>query len=202
MRNLFINIDIENFEQELNNKYLKSLTHEKALEILGLEPGTPIKKNGTWPRNLIILNITKLELHRIKIQKFQWIDKDSKKHYASIFPSFIFKHNPLHSDLIEYIANNLNDSGNVFEYVEDPDDILESEDKIIKNCLSLEKKLSKSHIPEKIAIKYTEQFNDIANVRNIKFYKFHILKYIIKLTSVIYNKTKNILSFLNSIINK
>jgi hypothetical protein len=44
MTNLFINLYIGNFEYELNNKYLKSLTHEKALEILGLEPGTSIKK--------------------------------------------------------------------------------------------------------------------------------------------------------------
>lgn len=200
MPTIFINIYIENFDYELNRNYLKSLTNSKALKILGLEPGTPIKKNGTWPRNLKILNDYKLELHRVKIQKFQWIDKDNNKHYASIFPSFILKYNPLHTDLIEHIADKLPATGNVFDYVEDPDNILDSEDPIIKSTLSLEKKLKKLYLPEKLAAKYVEQFNDILDNDNIEYYKFHYLKYIIKLTSAIYKINKNILSFLNSII--
>jgi hypothetical protein len=203
MHKIFIEINIDNFEEEYNSKYLKILNNSLVLKLLKLDPYTPIKKNGTWLRNLIVMRYSTLEEFLIKIQKFDWIDSNGEHHYASIFPSFIFKYNPLHADLIEHVASNLNEDKSVFDIVDDNKSIVESEDIIMKSCSLVQEKLSKLNILEKLVSTYVEKYNESISSILSKItlnYKFYKLYCIILISSCLYKIKSRILSHLNSLI--
>jgi hypothetical protein len=203
MPKIFIEMSIDNFEEEYNNKYLKSLNKFEILRLLNLDPSTPIKKNGTWSRNLIVMKFSTLNQFRVKIQKFEWRDSNNKPHYVSVFPSFIFKYNPVHADLIEHIASNLKKDENIFNFVDDNQSILDSGDLLINGCYSAQRNLSKLNIFEKLIITYTEKFNElIAPILSITthIYKFPHLYCIILISSCLYKTKSNTSSNLNSLI--
>lgn len=204
MPKIFIEISIDNFEEEYNNKYLKGLNKFEILKLLNLDPSTPIKKNGTWSRGLTVMQLSTLNHFRVKIQKFEWRDSNNKPHYVSIFPSFILKYNPIHADLIEYIASNLKKNEDIFNLVDDNQSILDSEDLLIRGCYSAERNLSSLNIFKKLIITYTEQFNELiapklSTITSI--YKFPYLYCIILVSSCLYKNKSSTLSNLNSLIN-
>jgi hypothetical protein len=159
-------IDLEEFDLDYEKNYLNKVSSEFLRKELMLDESVKIKKNGTFKRWLYIYVGGTLERKRVKIQKFQYIDYDGKIYYASVFPSCIFKYNPLHEELIDLVISNVGKGEDILKHVNDNTNIIDSEDIIANSCKSIEKKISSKKLLETMTAKYTTVLNMIPEFKS------------------------------------
>jgi hypothetical protein len=70
----------------------------------------------------------------VKIQTFLWTSKEGLKKYISVFPDFIIKYNKVSTELIEFISTNVGKGETVFNYIDDPECLVENEDTLVRSC--------------------------------------------------------------------
>ena len=125
---------------------------------LNIPESDKLKRNGTFSRWLYYKDGNVLKQSRVKMQTLLWTDKDGNQNYVSIFPDFIIKYNVASTDLIEFISNNVRKGDDIFKYIEDPEDLVESEDVIIRACQKVDKACQNKAIAAQLSAKYTTMF--------------------------------------------
>lgn len=128
----------------------------KELNIL---PSDKLKKNGTFTRGIYFSAGNTLKYKRIKIQTMLWVKSTGERKYISIFPSFIIKYNRVSCDLIEFISSNVGKDENVFDYIEDAEDLIECEDILIHSCEKVNRACCTRKFSALLNARYTDVFN-------------------------------------------
>jgi hypothetical protein len=163
-----------------------------------LDASVHIKKNGTFQRPLLVYIGNTLVKKRVKIQKFQYIDSDGKKHYASVFPSCIFKYNPLYETVIDIVISNVGEDEDILNHINDDNNTIDSEDIIANSCKNIEKKISSKKLLETMTAKYTTVLNLIPEFNHCVRYRIlHSLKHLLK---CLYPEAFSPLSLLNRLL--
>jgi len=126
---------------------------------LNIPESDKLKKNGTFSRWLFYLDRGVLKQSRVKIQTLLWTDGIGNKKYISVFPNFIIKYNVATTDLIEFISTNVGRGEDIFKYIEDPDNLVESEDVLIRACQKVDKACESKGIAAQLSAKYTTMFS-------------------------------------------
>ena len=86
-----------------------------------------------------------------RMQTAVWFnDQTGKWQYVSIFPHFIKRYCSPSLDLLEYISCTLGKGEDVFRHIDDPEEILDSEDRIY--AYTVERRID---IGLKVSLKYT-----------------------------------------------
>jgi len=125
---------------------------------LNIPQSDKLKRNGTFSRWLYYRDGDVLKQSRIKIQTLLWTDVNGNRKYISAFPSFIIKYNIATTDLIEFISINVRKGEDIFKYIEDPENLVESEDVIIKACQKVDRACSNKGFAAQLSSKYTTMF--------------------------------------------
>jgi hypothetical protein len=164
-----------------------------------LSKSVKIKKNGTFERTLYLYIGKTIAIKRVKIQKFQYIGFDGKKHYASVFPSFIFKYNPLHEDLIDFVISNVGKGEDILIHINDDDNTINSEDIIASSCKNIEKKIRSKKLLEIFTAKYITVLNLLPDFSQ-HLCRFNLLRSIKYLLQTLYPEAFSPLSHLNRVL--
>lgn len=198
--NIFKHIDcsinLDDFDRDYEKKYLNIVLSKFVRSELGLSGVVKIKKNGTFSRTLYIYVVNTLVKKRVKIQKFQYNDSYGKKHYVSVFPSFIFKYNPLHEELIDLVISNVGKGENVLEHINDTDNIIDCEDIIASACSNMEKKICSKKLLETTTAKYVTVLNLIPEFKS-SILRFNIIIKLKQLLHILYPEAFSPLYHLN-----
>lgn len=148
------NSNPNDFYKEL---YKNRITHGFIRSELELPDDFKIKLNGTFTRGLSYLddmgNVCKISF---KIQTAVWRNSSGKWHYVSIFPCFIKRYCPLSLHLLEYISGRTRRSDKIFNYIDDPEKIFNSEDPILRILERFEKELTTSDHLKSLKSRYDE----------------------------------------------
>jgi hypothetical protein len=155
---LTFNDNPNNFYDEL---YKNRITHGFIRNELGLPADIRIKLNGTFTRDLCYLddksNVCKISF---KIQTAAWMNAERGKwQYVSIFPCFIKKHCPLSLHLLEIVSSRTGKGEQIFDLIDDPEGLFDSEDPIVRPLVRFEKKFKISNPSVLLNSKYTEIHN-------------------------------------------
>lgn len=125
---------------------------------LNIPESDKLKRNGTFSRWLYYNDGDVLKKSRVKIQTLLWTDGDGNEKYISVFPDFIIKYNVATTNLIEFISTNVGKGDDIFKYIEDPEDLVESEDVIINACQMVNKACKNNGFTAQLNAKYTTMF--------------------------------------------
>jgi len=147
-----------NFYDEL---YKNRITHRFIRNELELPEDVRIKLNGTFTRDLYYLdsesNIRKI---MFKIQTAAWMNAERGKwQYVSIFPCFIKKHCPSSLHLLENASSRTGKGENVLDHIDDPEELFNIEDPIVKPLARFEKEFKISNPSALLNSKYIEIHN-------------------------------------------
>lgn len=126
---------------------------------LNIPESDKLKRNGTFRRWLFYLDGDVLKQSSVKIQTLLWTDGIGNKKYISIFPNFIIKYNVATTNLIEFISTNVRKGDDIFKYIEDPDNLVESEDVLIRACQKVDKACAYRGFVAQLSAKYTTMFS-------------------------------------------
>jgi len=86
-----------------------------------------------------------------KVQTALWYDVETDKwQYVSIFPNFIKRYCQPSINMLEYISCKTGKGENIFEHIDDPEEILDSEDRLVWLLRKLEKVSSRTNWPYSI----------------------------------------------------
>lgn len=196
MKHINCSINLDDFDQDYEKNYLNIVSSKFVRSEFGLSCVVKIKKNGTFSRTLYIYVGNTLVKKRVKIQKFQYIDSHGIKHYASVFPSFIFKYNPLHEELIDLVISNVEKGENVLEHINDVDNLIDCEDIIANACTNIEKKIRSKKLLETTTAKYVTVLNMIPEFKS-SLLRFKITIKLKQLLQILYPEAFSTLSHLN-----
>jgi len=125
---------------------------------LDIPESDKLKRNGTFRRWLFYLDGDVLKQSKVKIQTLLWTDEIGNKMYISVFPNFIIKYNVATTDLIEFISTNVRKGDDIFKYIEDPENLVESEDILIRACQKVDTACKNKSIAAQLSAKYTTMF--------------------------------------------
>ena len=160
-------IDCGNFEDSYNQKYLKAID-STMMGLIQAHFDIPytdkLKKNGTFKRNLIFTVGTDLKLMIVRIQTLLWTTASGEKHYISVFPNFIIKYNPLTTPLIELISSNVRKDEDIFNHLNDPENLFDSETELAHSCLRVELACKNKMFAAILNSRLTNAFNTIARI--------------------------------------
>lgn len=184
--------------------YKNRISHGFIRGELKLPDDIKIKMNGTFKRKLIYLdeksNVGKISF---KIQTAAWMDAESGKwQYVSIFPCFIKKYCPLSLHLLENLSSRVRKGDKIFDHIDDPENIFDSEDPIVSMLLRFEKEFKRSNLSVLLNFKYTEIHKrpiktDTDNIASKRFKKVYEL---VLTASAFFGIEVGALSLVNSII--
>lgn len=184
--------------------YKNRISHGFIRGELKLPDDIKIKMNGTFKRKLIYLdeksNVGKISF---KIQTAAWMDAESGKwQYVSIFPCFIKKYCPLSLHLLENLSSRVRKGDKIFDHIDDPENIFDSEDPIVSMLLRFEKEFKRSNLSVLLNFKYTEIHKrpiktDADNIASKRFKKVYEL---VLTASAFFGIEVGALSLVNSII--
>lgn len=128
---------------------------------MGLPDSVRLKLNGTFKRDLFLLNNNDCMFRVVyRIQTALWYDDQAEKwQYVSIFPSFIKRYCQPSINMLEYISCKTGKGESIFEHIDDPEEILESEDRLIWLLRKLERESNRTSSPALLNSRYTEVYN-------------------------------------------
>ena len=184
--------------------YKNRITYGFIRNELGLPEDVRIKLNGTFTRDLYYLddksNVCKISF---KVQTAAWMNvKRGKWQYVSIFPCFIKKHCPMSLHLLENVSSRTGKGENIFDRIDDPEALLDSEDPIARPLSRFEKEFKISDPSALLNSRYTEIYNlsirlDAYNIVPKRFQKVYEL---ILTARVFYGMDTGVLSLANAIL--
>ena len=151
------NINFNSFDESYSN-FIKNICLVDVRKELNIPESDKLKRNGTFSRWLYYRDGDVLKQSRVKIQTLLWTDENGNEKYISVFPNFIIKYNVATTDLIEFISTNVRKGDDIFKYIEDPQNLIESEDVIIRACQKVDTACENKGIAAQLSAKYTTMF--------------------------------------------
>lgn len=172
---------------------------------MGLSDSVRLKLNGTFKRELLLLDEDDCIFNVVyRIQTALWYNSETDKwQYVSIFPSFIKRYYQPSLNMLEYISCGVKKDDSIFKCIDDPEAILDSEDRISRLIRHLEKGSSKANYPALLNSKYTEVYNKPLSVleSSSKVTKRFPILYLLVLTArQFFGKQNGVLSLVNTVI--
>ena len=82
-----------------------------------------------------------------------------KWQYISIFPCFVKKYCPLSLHLLENVSSRTGKGENIFDHIDDPEELFDSEDPIARPLVRFEKEFKISDPSALLNSRYTEVYN-------------------------------------------
>lgn len=103
----------------------------------------------------------------MKIQTFLWTSKDGAKKYISVFPDFIIKYNKVSTELIEFISINVGKGESVFNYIDNPECLVENEDILVRACEKVNRACETLGFAAQLNARYTNVFSAAIKIPTI-----------------------------------
>lgn len=169
---------------------------------LGISDSVRLKLNGTFERELYLLDENNC-MYSVKysIQTALWLnDKTGKWQYVSIFPDFIKRYVKPCLHLLEYISCHLRKGENIYRYIDDPKEIIDCEDRLIKPLNRIEKDCLKYNYSGLLNSKYTDIYNRplvISNKESIIQMQFDVMYLLVLTARLFFGKHNGVISFAN-----
>ena len=89
-----------------------------------------------------------------------WFNSESDKwQYVSIFPNFIKRYCQPSLNMLEHISCQVGVGENIFNHIDDPEEIFDCEDHIVRSIRRIEKECRQSNYPALLNSKYTIVYN-------------------------------------------
>lgn len=192
--------DFARIYQEL---YKNRITHEFIRNKLGLPDSVRLKLNGTFGRRLYLLGEDNcLYRNFYRVQTAVWFSESlGKWQYVSIFPNFIKRYCPPCLDILEYISCRIRKGEDIFEHIDDPEGILDCEDRITKPIRRIEKECNKDNYPALLNARYTDVYNRPLSVSAKRVAgRFSILHNLVTTARQFFGKQQGVISLVNMII--
>jgi len=167
--NYIMEVDIvyDIFQDSYNQKYLKAID-STMMGLIQAHFDIPytdkLKKNGTFKRNLVFTVSLNLVSVMVRIQTLLWSTASGERHYISVFPNFIIKYNPLTIPLIELISSNVRKDEDIFNHLNDPENLFDSETELAHSCLRVEHACKNKMFAAILNSRFTNAFNTIAHI--------------------------------------
>lgn len=185
--------------------YKNRITHGFIRNELGLSDDVKIKLNGTFVRDLCYLD-DKRKVCKIsfKIQTAAWMNVEKGKwQYVSIFPCFIKRYCPLSLHLLENVSSRVRKGDNIFDHIDDPEELFDSEDPIVRPLIRFEKEFKISDPSALLNSRYAEIYNqsirlDAYTIAPKRFKKVYEL---ILTAQFFFGMSTGVLSLANAILN-
>ena len=194
----------EDFEKIYQNEYKKRITHRFIRNELGLSEGVRLKLNGTFGRWLYLLDENDaLYMTRYRIQTALWENPATgKKTYVSIFPNFIKKYYQPCLLMLEYISRHTGKGEDILRHIDDPEGLINCEDRFARTMKKLEIDCSKANYPALLNSRYTEVYNIPVTVssRNISPRRYPWMYSLVATAVQYFGKYEGVLSLVNTII--
>lgn len=193
------------FSKIYQDEYKNRITHEYIRNQLGLSERVRLKLNGTFERELYLLDENDCIYKVIyRIQTAVWLDPVTEKwRYVSIFPNFIKRYCRPCLNMLEYIGCQLKRGDNFFSHISDPNEILDCEDRIVNPIRRIEKDCLKFKYDALLNSKYTAIYN-ISLCATCKqecaLRKFSVLYSLIDIGRKFFGLQQHILSLINAVI--
>lgn len=146
--------------------YKDRITYGFIRSELGLSEDVKIKLNGGFTRDLYYLD-EQNNIRRIlfKIQTAAWKNSVLEKwNYVSIFPCFIKRYCPMSLYMLEYISCQTGKGENIFRHIDDPEELFDCEDPIVKPLAKFEKEFKLSDPSALLNSRYVKVFNRPINL--------------------------------------
>ena len=172
---------------------------------MGLSDNARLKLNGTFQRELFLLDEDNCIFNVVyRMQTALWHNsKTDEWQYVSIFPNFIKRYYQPSLNLLEYISCEVKKDDSIFKCIDDPEAILDSEDRISRLIRHLEKESNKANYPALLNSIYTEVYNKPLSVleSSSKVTKRYPILYLLVLTArQFFGKQNGVLSLVNTVI--
>ncbi len=194
------NSNPNNFYDEL---YKNRITHGFIRNELGFPEDIKIKLNGTFTRDLCYLddksNVCKINF---KIQTAAWMNAERGKwQYVSIFPCFIKKYCPLSLHLLENVSSRAGKDDKIFDHIDDPEKLFDSEDPIVRPLVRFEKEFKISNPSALLNSRYVQMGNQpiTLDACGIALRRFKKVYELILTARVFFGIETGVLSLTNSI---
>jgi len=159
----------ENFEKIFQEEYIGKISHESIRNGLKLSDSVRVKLNGGFPRWLYLLDENNcLYRVRYKIKTALWLDKTDKWRYVSIFPNFIKRWYQPCLNLLEYISSEVRRGEDIFEHIDDPEELFHCEDHIAGAVYRLGESCAQIKCEALLNSRYTHVFNRPVPARGFK----------------------------------
>lgn len=173
---------------------------------MGLPEGVRLKLNGTFGRWLYLLDEDDcLYQEHWRIQTAVWFNEQvGKWQYVSIFPHFIKRYCSPSLNLLEYISCTSRKGEDVFRHIDDPEEILDSEDRITRPIRQIEREAGRFSYPALLNSRYTEVYNRPLNMPvGIVHFKarFSVLYSLVIIARQLFGKKYGVLSLVNTVVN-
>lgn len=151
----------EDFEKIYQEQYQGKISYAFIREKLRLPDSVRLKYNGGFERWLYLLDENDCMFQvRFRVQTAAWFNNESGKwRYVSIFPSFIKKYCQPSLNLLEYISCHVGEGENIFRHIDDPEEILDCEDRIVRLIRRIEKDCVESSYPALLNSRYVSVYN-------------------------------------------
>lgn len=193
----------EDFTRIYQELYKNRITHELIRSKLELPDSVKLKLNGTFGRWLHLLGDDNcLYRNSYRIQTAVWFNECSGKwQYVSIFPNFIKRYCSPCLDILEYISCRIRKGEDIFEHIDDPEGILNCEDRITKLLRRIEKECDRDNFPALLNSRYTDVYNRPLSVPTKKVAgRFPVLHNLVAIARQFFGKQQGVLSLVNTII--
>lgn len=195
----------DNFEKTYQNEYKGKISYRFIRESLNLPDSVRLKFNGTFPRWLFLIDENNnLYKFRYRIKTALWLDAETNKwHYVSIFPNFIKRWCQPSLNLLEYASCEVRKGEDILTHIDDPEEILLCEDRIVTAVKGLERNCLQIKYDALLNSKYVESFN--RTVQTEGFYlsnnkRFTILYSLITTARHYFGVITGVLALVNNII--
>lgn len=208
---IIINVELpfkcnfDDFEKTYKELYKSAITYDLIRGKLGLQDSVKLKLNGTFGRELYLLNIiNNLFSVEYRIQTAIWIDPVTNiSHYVSIFPNFIKKYCKPSLNVIEYISCESRKDDEIYTHIDDPDDLLYSYDYITRTLARLEHDCKEKKYTSLLNAKYTQIYNIPINTsafESTNSKKFPSICSLIDVAKKFFGVSQSVLAIVNSVI--
>lgn len=194
----------EIFNKSYQDHYKKRITHEFIRSSLGLPDGVRLKLNGTFERWLYLLDdkdcIYRL---RYRVQTALWFnDEAGEWQYVSIFPHFIKRYCQPCLDMLEYISCQAGKGEYFYRHIDDPEGLLDCEDRITRPIHRIEKSSSRYNYPALLNSKYADVYNKplSVQVKRDRQKQFQVLYDLIITARQFFGRQQGVLSLVNTVI--
>ena len=193
--------NIENFEEIYQEHYKNKITHEFIRSRLGLPDSVRLKLNGTFERELYLLNEKNCIFQvTYQIQTALWFN-NGKWQYVSIFPDFIKRYCRPGLHILEYISCKLRKGENFFKHIDDPEAILDCEDSVTMPARRIEKECMKLKYSALLNSRYAEIYNmSLPAIPLMKTMMFPALYNLVLTARYFFGENLGVFSCVNNII--
>lgn len=151
-----------------NIDFFQDFTKEELKRILQECKGIVVPEDDTIyaygfrkkPVSILIDNV--FEKCDILIRRFLWLKGGNQREYINIYPSCVIKYCPFILDSLEYIeVNNISQGKDPLDGIEDPENILESSEPILRWIKKIAKKIELTDTIAHLASHYTKLFGTL-----------------------------------------